>query len=120
MSTTAKGPRCNKEQHLKRRNTCHQTQSEAITGFIRGRDVHLMLMFPCTVTSMVPVLYTATRAVFFLTLPYNVVMPMSLKIVQHYLFTVTPLRALAPGFKFTPFGLIDTYNAGGAIEGLKY
>ena len=47
-------------------------------------------------------------------------MPTSLKILERDIITVTPLKMLAPGFQFAPFGLVDMYNAGGAIEGLKY
>lgn len=55
-----------------------------------------------------------------ITLPYNVAIPISLKVLQHEIFTVTPIKVLAPGFNFAPLGLIDMFNAGGAIEGLKY
>lgn len=45
---------------------------------------------------------------------------MSLKVLEHDIFTVTPIKILKPGLAFAPLGLIDMYNAGGAIEGLKY
>nr|DAD44983.1 TPA_asm: hypothetical protein HUJ06_003213 [Nelumbo nucifera]DAD44987.1 TPA_asm: hypothetical protein HUJ06_003217 [Nelumbo nucifera] len=35
-------------------------------------------------------------------------------------FTVSPIKVLNPGFSFAPLGLIDMFNAGGAIEGLRY
>ncbi|KAI8570692.1 hypothetical protein RHMOL_Rhmol01G0055500 [Rhododendron molle] len=103
-----------------RKNTFHQTGSEAITGFIRARDVHLIgdvAVDPdwngdCTV-------YWHQDSTL-ITLPYNVAMPISLKVLQHEIFTVTPIKVLAPGFNFAPLGLIDMFNAGGAIEGLKY
>jgi raffinose synthase len=44
----------------------------------------------------------------------------SLKVLEHDIFTVTPIKVLAPGFSFAPLGLINMFNAGGAIEGLKY
>ncbi|KAL0403802.1 UNVERIFIED_CONTAM: putative galactinol--sucrose galactosyltransferase 6 [Sesamum radiatum] len=44
----------------------------------------------------------------------------SLKVLEYDIFTVTPIKTLAPGFSFAPFGLIGMFNAGGAIEGLKY
>lgn len=30
------------------------------------------------------------------------------------------MQVLAPGYKFAPLGLVDMYNAGGAVEGLSY
>ena len=36
------------------------------------------------------------------------------------LFRSTPIKVLAPGFGFAPLGLINMFNAGGAIEGLEY
>lgn len=30
------------------------------------------------------------------------------------------MQVLAPGFSFAPLGLLDMFNAGGAIDGLKY
>lgn len=105
---------------VERKNTFHQTGSESLTGYIRGRDVHLIAevaMDPkwdgdCAVYSQ--------RNGELITLPNNVVMPVSLKVLEHEIFTVTPIKVLAPGFRFAPFGLIDMYNGGGAIEGLKY
>ncbi|KAJ0959776.1 hypothetical protein J5N97_000534 [Dioscorea zingiberensis] len=54
------------------------------------------------------------------TLPYNAAMPISLKVLEHEIFTVSPIRVLAPGVRFAPLGLVDMYNAGGAIEDLRY
>lgn len=55
-----------------------------------------------------------------ITLPYNVATPVSLKILEHEIFTVTPIKILAPSFSFAQLVLIDMYNDSGAIEGLKY
>ncbi|KAL0403796.1 UNVERIFIED_CONTAM: putative galactinol--sucrose galactosyltransferase 6 [Sesamum radiatum] len=49
-------------------------------------------------------------------LHYNDPLPVSLKILEHEIFTITPIKTLASGFSFAPFGLIDMFNAGGAIE----
>jgi raffinose synthase len=105
---------------IERKNTFHQTNSDSITGYIRGRDVHLISEIAvgpewngdCAV-------YTHNSGEL-ITLPYNVAMPVSLKVLEHEIYTVTPIKTLAPGFSFAPLGLVDMYNAGGAIEGLKY
>lgn len=103
-----------------RKNTFHQTRTEALTGVIRGRDVHLI---PEAATDPN---WNGDCAVYchqtgeLITLPYNAAMPVSLKVLEHDIFTVTPIKVLAPGFSFAPLGLIHMFNAGGAIEVLKY
>ncbi|KAK4375604.1 hypothetical protein RND71_006281 [Anisodus tanguticus] len=105
---------------VERKNTFHKTNSEAVTGYIRGRDVHFI-----SEASVDPnwtgdcVLYSHGNAEI-VVLPHNAAMPVSFKIIEHETYTVTPIKVLAPGFSFAPLGLIDMYNAGGAVEGLKY
>lgn len=105
---------------VERKNTFHQTNSEAITGYVRGRDVHFI-----SEAAVDPnwsgdcALYSNVSAEL-VVLPHNAAIPISLKVLEHETYTVTPIKVLAPGFSFAPLGLIDMYNAGGAIEGLKY
>ncbi|KAL3824516.1 hypothetical protein ACJIZ3_020545 [Penstemon smallii] len=105
---------------IERKNTFHQTKSEAITGYVRGRDVHHIsdVALDSNWDGTVALYSHKTGAL--LTLPYNVAMPVSLKVLEHEIFTVTPVKVLVPGFGFAPIGLVDMFNAGGAIEGLKY
>lgn len=105
---------------IERKNTHHQTKSEAITGYVRGRDVHFISdVAPDSNWDGNVVLYSH-RVGEVIVLPYNVAMPVSLKVLEHEVYTVTPIKTLAPGFSFAPFGLIDMFNGGGAIEGLNY
>ncbi|KAK8523560.1 hypothetical protein V6N12_048077 [Hibiscus sabdariffa] len=103
-----------------RKNTFHQTSTDSISGHIKGRDVHLI-----SEASLDPE-WAGDCAVYchwtgeLITLPYNVSMPVSLKVLEHEIFTLTPIKHLAPGFSFAPLGLIGMYNSGGAIEDLKY
>ncbi|KAE8669047.1 putative galactinol--sucrose galactosyltransferase 6 [Hibiscus syriacus] len=103
-----------------RKNTFHQTNTDSISGHVKGRDVHLI-----SEASLDPE-WTGDCAVYshqtgeLITLPYNASMPVSLKVLEHEIFTLTPIKHLAPGFSFAPLGLIGMYNSGGAIEDLKY
>ncbi|KAL8037479.1 hypothetical protein ABFX02_11G042600 [Erythranthe guttata] len=106
---------------VERKNTFHQTKSEAITGHVRGKDVHNI-----SDTAQDPN-WNGEVALFshinreITVLPLNVAMPISLKVLEHEVFTVTPIKALNQGLiKFAPFGLVDMINGGGAIEGLQY
>ncbi|KAI3443872.1 hypothetical protein Pfo_000537 [Paulownia fortunei] len=105
---------------VERKNTFHQTNSEAITGYIRGRDVHLISDVALDPNWDGNVALFSYSSGVLTTLPYNVAMPVSLKVLEHEIFTITPVKTLAPGFSFAPLGLIDMFNSGGAIEGLKY
>ncbi|KAL9224432.1 hypothetical protein vseg_000462 [Gypsophila vaccaria] len=104
-----------------RKNTFHQTTTEAITGVVRGRDVHLV-----TEAAVDPSDWNRDCAIYrhksgeVITLPYNAALPVSLKVLEFDIFTVTPIKALAPGVSFAPFGLVNMFNAGGAIDGLTY
>lgn len=103
-----------------RKNTFHQTGTEALTGHVKGNDVHLISEAATDHD------WTGDCAVYchktgeLTVLPRNAAMPVSLKVLEHEILTVTPIKVLAPGFSFAPFGLINMYNAGGAIEGLEY
>ncbi|KAL2249468.1 UNVERIFIED_CONTAM: putative galactinol--sucrose galactosyltransferase 6 [Sesamum indicum] len=105
---------------VERKNTFHQTNSEAITSYIRGRDVHLIADVSFDSNWDGKVALYSYRTGELNTPTYNVALPVSLKVLEHDIFTVTPIKTLAPGFSFAPLGLIDMFNAGGAIEGLKY
>ncbi|KAK4404151.1 putative galactinol--sucrose galactosyltransferase 6 [Sesamum angolense] len=75
---------------IEKKSTFHQTNSEALTGYIRGRDVHLIedISFDSNWNGKVA-LYSC-------------------------------MTDIDTGFSFAPLGLIDMFNAGGAIECLKY
>ncbi|XP_019150492.1 PREDICTED: probable galactinol--sucrose galactosyltransferase 6 [Ipomoea nil] len=105
---------------VEKKNTFHQTNPEAITGHVRARDVHLISEAAldshwdgnCAVYSH--------RSGELIALPHDGALPVSLKVLEHEVFTVTPVKDLAPGFSFAPLGLLDMFNAGGAIVGLEY
>ncbi|CAK7345388.1 unnamed protein product [Dovyalis caffra] len=103
-----------------RKNTFHQTKTEALTGVIRGRDVHLIADAATDPNWDGNCAVYCHRTGELITLPYNAALPVSLKVLEHDIFTVTPIKVLAPGFRFAPLGLTNMFNAGGAIEGLKY
>lgn len=104
-----------------RKNTFHHTNSDAITGYVRGRDVHHIAEAAVDGAAWdgnVAVYAHTTGAL--VTLPYNVAMPISLKVLEHEIYTVTPVKVLAPDCAFAPLGLLDMFNGGGALETLEY
>ncbi|XP_038878259.1 probable galactinol--sucrose galactosyltransferase 6 isoform X2 [Benincasa hispida] len=103
-----------------RKNTFHDTNSDAITGYVKGRDVHAISEVATDPDWNGDCAFYRHCSGDLITLPYNSALPVSLKVLDFDVFTITPIKVLAPGFSFAPLGLIDMYNAGGAIEGLKY
>jgi len=58
----------------------------------------------------------AHRARELVRLPRGAALPVTLGPLQYEVFHVCPLRAAAPGVAFAPVGLLDMFNAGGAVE----
>uniref|UniRef100_A0A2P2JPX3 galactinol--sucrose galactosyltransferase n=1 Tax=Rhizophora mucronata TaxID=61149 RepID=A0A2P2JPX3_RHIMU len=103
-----------------RKNTFHQSEAGAITGVIRGHDVHLISEAATDPNWNGACVVYCHRSGEVVTLPYMVAMPVSFKVLEYDIFVVTPIKVLAPGFTFAPLGLINMFNAGGAIQGLRY
>ncbi|KAH8511001.1 hypothetical protein H0E87_008512 [Populus deltoides] len=122
MNKFTRGPRCLQllRSSTERKNTFHQTTIEALTGTIKGHDVHLITeaVTDPNWDDNCAFYYHRTREL--IILPYNATFPVSLIILEHDIFTITPIKVLAPGFSFAPLGLTNMFNEGGTIEGLKF
>lgn len=103
-----------------RKNMYHKTQAEFLTGAVKGSDVHLIAEAATEPMWEGDCAIYSHHAAELVILPKNVALPVSLKILEHEIFTVSPIKELAPGLRFAPVGLIDMYNAGGAIKQLRY
>uniref|UniRef100_A0A1D1XH42 galactinol--sucrose galactosyltransferase n=2 Tax=Anthurium amnicola TaxID=1678845 RepID=A0A1D1XH42_9ARAE len=105
---------------LEKKNVFHQTGTDSLTCSVKGSDVHL-ISDAATEREWNGdcVVYRHGDGDVILLL-HDAAMPVSLKVLEHEIFTVSPIKVLAPDFKFAPLGLIDMFNAGGAIAGLYY
>eukprot|EP00262_Sarcandra_glabra_P002840 TRINITY_DN13224_c0_g1_i1.p1 TRINITY_DN13224_c0_g1~~TRINITY_DN13224_c0_g1_i1.p1 ORF type:complete len:782 (-),score=109.65 TRINITY_DN13224_c0_g1_i1:169-2514(-) len=105
---------------VEKKNVFHETGEATLTGVVRGSDVHLIAEAATDGD------WNGDCAIYrhgngdLVRLPYNTAMPVSLKVLENEIFTVSPIKVLIPGFSFAPIGLVDMFNAGGAIEGLRY
>lgn len=105
---------------VEKKNIFHQTGAEALTCGVKGSDVHLISDAAtdpewngdCTVYR-----HASGDLV---VLPNGAALPISLKVLEHDILTVSPIKDLAPGFRFAPIGLIGMFNSGAAVEGLTY
>uniref|UniRef100_A0A0D9WMF1 galactinol--sucrose galactosyltransferase n=1 Tax=Leersia perrieri TaxID=77586 RepID=A0A0D9WMF1_9ORYZ len=105
---------------VEKKNILHQTGTEALSCGIKGSDVHLIS------DAATDPEWNGDCAVYrhasgdLVVLPNGVALPISLKVLEHDILTVSPIKDLAPGFRFAPIGLVDMFNSGGAVEGLTY
>ncbi|KAK7388636.1 hypothetical protein VNO78_23458 [Psophocarpus tetragonolobus] len=105
-----------------RTNAFHDTDSAgmAITGYVRGSDVHLIWEAAADADWNGDCALYSHHSRQLIVLPHNVALPVSLKVLEHEVFAVAPIKLLAPGYTFAPLGLVDMFNAGGAVQGLVY
>ncbi|GAA0151564.1 hypothetical protein LIER_10262 [Lithospermum erythrorhizon] len=105
---------------VEKKTTFHPTNTNALSGYISGHDVHNISEVSLDSNWNGDCALYSHHNEELVILPYNVALPVSLKVLEHEIFTVAPIKILAPGFSFAPLGLIDMYNGGGAIESVKY
>ncbi|KQK19399.1 hypothetical protein BRADI_1g48050v3 [Brachypodium distachyon] len=92
-----------------------------LTCGVRGRDVHLISEAAtdgewngdCAV-------YRHGEGGELVVLPDGAALPVSLRVLEHAVLTVSPIKDLAAGVRFAPVGLVDMFNGGAAVEGLSY
>ncbi|KAG0471871.1 hypothetical protein HPP92_016417 [Vanilla planifolia] len=103
-----------------KKNAFHSSNPLALTSAIRGSDVHLISEASTEQNWEGNCMAYRHRDGELFFLPRGAALPVSLMVLEHEVFTISPIKVLAPGFRFAPLGLIDMYNAGGAIDGLTY
>ncbi|KAL6898069.1 hypothetical protein ACP4OV_006665 [Aristida adscensionis] len=105
---------------VEKKNIFHHTGSDALTCGVKGSDVHLIA------DAATDPEWNGDCAVYrhasgdLVVLRNDTALPISLKVLEHDILTVSPIKDLAPGFRFAPIGLVDMFNSGGAVEGLTY
>ncbi|XP_066371328.1 probable galactinol--sucrose galactosyltransferase 6 [Miscanthus floridulus] len=103
-----------------KKTTFHPASVDALTCGVRGSDVHLIS------EAATDVEWNGDCAVYrhasgdLVVLPNGAALPVSLKVLEQDILTVSPVKELAPGFRFAPIGLVDMFNSGAAVEGLTY
>uniref|UniRef100_A0ACD5ZTN5 Uncharacterized protein n=1 Tax=Avena sativa TaxID=4498 RepID=A0ACD5ZTN5_AVESA len=94
----------------------------ALTCGVRSRDVHLIAEAATDGGAG----WSGDCAVYrhaagdLVVLPDGAALPVSLKVLEHDVLTVSPIKDLAAGYRFAPIGLVDMFNGGAALEGLSY
>ena len=90
--------------NTERKNALHQTTTEALTDTIRGRDVHLTAEAATDPNWDGNYVFYCHRTGELITFPYNAALPVSLKVLEHDIFTITHIKVLATGSTLHPRG----------------
>jgi len=103
--------------HVVKKTRIHDEASGTLTGSVRAEDVDAIARVAGGGGDWdgEAVVY-AHRARELVRLPRGATLPVTLKTLEYELFHVCPVRAVAPGVSFAPIGLLDMFNAGGAVE----
>ncbi|RLM55979.1 putative galactinol--sucrose galactosyltransferase 6 [Panicum miliaceum] len=107
---------------VEKKTTFHRTGAGAgaLTCGVKGSDVHLIS------EAATDPEWDGDCAVYrhgsgdLVVLPDGAALPVSLRVLEQDILTVSPIKDLAPGFRFAPIGLVDMFNSGAAVEGLTY
>jgi len=94
----------------------HDEAPGTLTGSVRVEDVDAIARVAGGGDWDGEAVVYASRAGELVRLPRGVTLPVTLKTLEYELFHVCPVRAVAPGVSFAPIGLLDMFNAGGAVE----
>ncbi|KAL3693764.1 hypothetical protein R1sor_007415 [Riccia sorocarpa] len=104
---------------INKKNSIHETAPMAVTGSVSATDVHFLAKVAEDDWKGDCILYSH-RGEELTRLPRGATIPLTLKALEFEIFTVSPLKSLAPGMFFAPIGLINMFNSGGAIDSLAY
>jgi raffinose synthase len=95
----------------------HDEAPRTLTGSVRAEDVDAIARVAAAGGDWngEAVVYTH-RAGELVRLPRGATLPVTLKTLEYELFHICPVRTVAPGVSFASIGLLNMFNAGGAVE----
>ncbi|CAA6659129.1 unnamed protein product [Spirodela intermedia] len=100
---------------IAKKTLIHDADPGTLTGTVSVRDVDLLPHIAGPSWSGHAVVY-AYRSGEVIRLPKGAALPVTLKVLEYELFHICPLMEISPGISFAPIGLLDMFNAGGAVE----
>ncbi|CAN6197269.1 unnamed protein product [Urochloa humidicola] len=100
---------------IAKRTRVHDATPKTLTGAVRAADVPAAAIAGDEWDGEAVVVY-AHRAGELVRLPRGAAVPVTLGALEYEVFAVCPLRRVGGDAEFAPVGLIDMFNAGGAVE----
>lgn len=104
--------------NIDKKNVFHDKNPDTLTGSVRAQDVHLLAEAAEDDWDGDSAIFTHSGEL--VRLPKHALLPVTLKVLEKEIYTVSPIKGLGTGVSFAPLGLIDMFNAGGAIHNLEY
>lgn len=104
--------------NVDKKNVFHDKNPNTLSGSVRAQDVHLLAEAAEDDWDGDSAIFTHSGEL--VRLPKHAVLPVTLKVLEKEIYTVSPIKGLGEGVSFAPLGLIDMFNAGGAIHNLEY
>ncbi|KAK4766766.1 hypothetical protein SAY87_008408 [Trapa incisa] len=98
------------------KKTCiHDAAPGTLTGSVRASDVDFIskVVGPDWKGETIVYAYRSGEVV---RLPRDASIAVTLKVLEYELFHICPLQDIRPNISFAPIGLLDMFNAGGAVE----
>ncbi|XP_021893363.1 probable galactinol--sucrose galactosyltransferase 2 [Carica papaya] len=103
---------------ITKKTLIHDESPGTLTGSVCATDVDLMAQVAGADWNGDTVVY-AYRSGEVMRLPKGASVPITLKVVEYELFHFCPVKEVTPNISFAPIGLLDMFNAGGAVEGVE-
>jgi len=100
---------------VEKKNRIHDSSPMTLSGSVRAQDVDFLPRIAGDGWKGDTVLY-AHRSGDLVRLPKGAAIPVTLKVLEFELYTVTPIKDVAADISFAPIGLINMFNSGGAID----
>ncbi|GLJ46890.1 hypothetical protein SUGI_0989020 [Cryptomeria japonica] len=101
-----------------RKSVYHDKNPERISQNIRPQDVHLLA--DATVGNWDGLCAVYSHKGGLVLLQKSTSLTVTLEVLEYEVYTITPIKNLRKDISFAPLGLIDMFNAGGALRTLEY
>eukprot|EP00252_Welwitschia_mirabilis_P020400 TRINITY_DN4_c0_g1_i2.p1 TRINITY_DN4_c0_g1~~TRINITY_DN4_c0_g1_i2.p1 ORF type:complete len:479 (-),score=66.48 TRINITY_DN4_c0_g1_i2:210-1646(-) len=105
--------------NIDKKNVFHDKNPSSLTGSVRAQDVHLLAEAADEDWDGDCAIYSHSGGEL-VRVPKGAAFPVTLKVMDKEIYTITPVKNLGEGKSYAPVGLLDMFNAGGAIHELQY
>ncbi|XP_051138573.1 probable galactinol--sucrose galactosyltransferase 2 [Andrographis paniculata] len=100
---------------VEKKTRIHDASPGTLTGSVQAKDVDALAQVAGSNWDGDTVIYSH-RTGEVIRLPNGASLPVTLKVLEYELFHVCPLKKITPNIAFAPIGLLDMFNASGAVE----
>ncbi|CAO2831719.1 unnamed protein product [Amaranthus hypochondriacus] len=103
---------------IEKKTRIHDTVPGTLTGSVNATDVDSISEIAGQDWNGDVIVYMY-RSGDLVRLPKGASLPVTLKVLEYELFHFCPLKEITSSIAFTPIGLLDMYNTGGAVDEFK-